>query len=98
MMTDFFLWIRWMEPIDNWLVRERCGFEIYFILLIHAIPTFESPRPHSFFLGLLFGRSLNKCLLSAHLLDIEIGGYIWHYLALFGNSGNKGTVRLAGGQ
>ena len=44
--------------------------------LIHAIPTFDSPRPHSLSLGPLSGRSLNNFLLSAHLLEIEIGRYI----------------------
>ena len=50
-----------------------------YAFLMHAIPTFESPRPHSLSLGALSGRSLNKFLLSAHLLEIEIGRYIMIY-------------------
>ena len=43
--------------------------------LVHAIPTFKSPRPHSLSLGTLPGRALNKFLLSAHLLEVETGRY-----------------------
>ena len=44
--------------------------------LVHAIPTFESPRPTALSLGLLCGRSLNNFLLSSHLLEVETGRYI----------------------
>ena len=44
--------------------------------LVHAIPTFDSPRPDSLSLGLPCGRSLNSFLLSAHLLEVETGRYI----------------------
>ena len=80
---------RCMQTAERDMLRTlRSG---KYTFLIHAIPTFESQRPHSSSLGALSGRSLNKFLLSAHLLEIEIGNKP-------GNSGNNGIVRPAGGQ
>lgn len=47
-----------------------------YTFLIHAIPTFKSPRPHILSLGEKPGYSLYNFLLSAHSLEVETGRFI----------------------
>ena len=82
--------LNWTAPqARHWfpIFRERCNNIAEqdmlrtlrsgkYSFLVHAIPTFESPRPTALSLGLLCGRSLNNFLLSSHLLEVETGRYI----------------------
>ena len=82
--------LNWTAPqARHWfpIFRERCNNIAEqdmlrtlrsgkYSFLVHAIPTFESPRPTALSLGMLCGRSLNNFLLSSHLLEVETGRYI----------------------
>ena len=81
--------LQWnMQQAKRWCatVRERCEqlaeqnmFSTLsngkYSFLVYVIPTFRSPRPSTLSVGTLEGLSLYRFLLSAHLLEVEIGRY-----------------------